>query len=86
MIRAVAAGTLRGSVLLAARASGAPGDAYCALTGYDDDSYLDLIEPSTTDGAEPDDEDEEDEDEDDDGSGAAWLEQRLPRLMALFPL
>jgi len=91
LIRAVGDGELPGSVLLAVRVDDAAGDAYCELTGVDDDGYLDRLSPSTTDDREAagDDEDDEDpdddEDADDDGAGAAWLAERLPRLLAVFP-
>lgn len=85
LIRAVADRELPGSVLLPAMVYDAPGDAYCELTGFDSDRYLDHRDgpsPSTTDDYETagDDEDE------DDGTGAAWLAERLPRLLAIFPL
>ncbi len=91
LIRAVGDGELPGSVLLAVRVDDAAGDAYCELTRVDDDGYLDRLSPSTTDDREAagDDEDDEDpdddEDADDDGAGAAWLAERLPRLLAVFP-
>jgi hypothetical protein len=88
LIRAVADGELPGSVLLAVRVDDAAGDAYCELTGVDDDAYLDLREQSTMDdrdlfgGAEADDAEDADVDGD---LYAAWLAERLPRLHAMFP-
>jgi hypothetical protein len=88
LVRAVADGELPGSVLLAVRVDDAAGDAYCELTGVDDDTYLDLRSLSIVDGpgvSGDDDEDEYDDDEDEDDAYAAWVAERLPRLRSMFP-
>jgi len=88
LIRAVGARLLDPSVLLALRVEDAAGDAYCAVTGHDDDEYLDLVSPSAMDDrdAAGDNEDDNDDVVDDDDEGAAWLAERLPRLLSLFPV
>jgi hypothetical protein len=90
LIQTVADGQLPGSVLLAVRVDDAAGDAYCELTGLDDDGYLELLalpEPDNleaTDDDENNDEELDEEEFDDDGTGAAWLAERMPRLLAMF--
>jgi hypothetical protein len=86
LLRAVAAGELPGPVLLAVRVDDAPGDAYCELTGMDEEKYLDLVSTTPPDDPDTSDDEEDDDDGDDDGSGAAWLAERFPRLLAIFPL
>jgi hypothetical protein len=86
LIRAVGARLLDPSVLLALRVGDAAGDAYCEVTGLDDDDYLDLVSPSTTDDRDAAGDNDDEDDNDDDDEGAAWLAERLPRLQSLFPL
>jgi hypothetical protein len=84
LIQMVATGRFSPAVLLAARVDDAAGDAYCELTGVDENGYLDLLEPSDATAEDGDDEDDEDDSEYGAEIDPDWLAERLPCLMAMF--